>query len=303
MTSPAPLTVPHITAPGWLAVAGRMADLAFETDRDGYFTACAPGNALGRPEGSLLGTRLAALAAAAPSVAASQFATIFETICADSVAWQGVLELIGADCAPAWHLLSLAPRYTNEPEGGGIAGTYGLIFAIAAPPPADTASLLDHETRLWTAAIFAEDLERRFDRLDVEGLPGTLLYLGFRAASPRQIGAAAGAIAAELRDIIRPTDLLGRIDETTIALWCDGMDNLTGAERAARLCRQLPPLLPGRLMVTAGVATRWAGSMDDPATIMQRATVALRLADLAAERAALAGAPATTGNWRVWQPD
>jgi hypothetical protein len=135
MTSPAPLTVPHITAPGWLAVAGRMADLAFETDRNGFFTACAPGDALGRPEGSLLGTRLAALAAAAPAVAASQFATIFETICADSVAWQGVLELIGADCAPAWHLLSLAPRYAHEPAGGGIAGTYGLIFAIAAPPP------------------------------------------------------------------------------------------------------------------------------------------------------------------------
>jgi hypothetical protein len=112
--------------------------------------------------------------------------------------------------------------------------------------------------------------------------------------------AVAMRMADELRDVVRPTDLLGRIDATTIALWCDGMDHLTGGERAAKFCNQLPAILPGQTVITVGVATRWAGSGDDPSSASEHAAIALRLADMAAEHAADKDA---LGAWRVWQRD
>jgi len=161
-------------------------------------------------------------------------------------------------------------------------------------------AMLDAETGLWSGRTFAEELARRFDRLDVEELPGTLLYLGFSRAGAAQQTAVAMRLAEELRDIVRPTDLLGRLDATTIALWCDGMDHLTGGERAAKFCAQLPAVLPEHTLVTVGVAPRWAGSGDDPASVIEHAAVALRLADMATERAA---EPSSAGAWRVWQRD
>ena len=107
-------------------------------------------------------------------------------------------------------------------------------------------------------------------------------------------------MAEELRDIVRPTDLLGRIDATTIALWCDNMDHLTGGERAAKFCTQFPALLPDHTPITVGVAGRWSGSGDDTTQVAEHAAVALRLADLATQRS---NGPETAGAWRVWQRD
>jgi GGDEF domain-containing protein len=161
-------------------------------------------------------------------------------------------------------------------------------------------AMLDPETGLWSARTFAEEIARRFDRLDVEELPGTLLYLGFSRAPAALHGPVAMRLADELRDIVRPTDLLGRVGPTTIALWCDGMDHLTGGERAAKFCSKLPAVLPERTLVSVGVAPRWAGSGDDPASVVEHAAIALRLADMATER--LTG-PEMAGAWRVWQRD
>ncbi len=153
--------------------------------------------------------------------------------------------------------------FRSRPSAGGtVTGIYGLLFGLQsecalpdhAGMPAD--ARLDEETGLCTATIFAEELGRRFDRLDVEEQPGTLLYLGFARTPPRRRGAAVLRLANELKEIIRPTDLLGRVGETTLALWCDGMDHLTGGERAARFCTQLPPLLPARARLAVGVAPR-----------------------------------------------
>ena len=140
-----------------------------------------------------------------------------------------------------------------------------------------------------------EEIARRFDRLDVEDLPGTLLYLGFSRAPAELHSAVAMRLAEELRDIVRPTDLLGRIDATTIGLWCDGMDHLTGGERAAKFCTQLPAILPERTPITVGVAPRWAGSGDDTATVIEHAAVALRLAEIADRTRTPARRPAALG--------
>ena len=284
-----------------------LADLAFETDCEGRFTAFAPGKALGQPAARLLDTTFASLfllKGGDIDKAETDFEAIFNIVCKECIAWQGNVRLVRLSPTPATYRLALAPRMA----GGTVSGSYGLLWELpvetqaaeAAASANGTPALLDPETRLWNAPVFTDEIARRFDRLDVEELPGTLLFMGFSRGRTAVQGAVAMRLADELRDIVRPTDLLGRIDQTTIALWCDGMDHLTGAERAARFCRQFPAVLPEAASLTVGVATRWPGNGEDPRTIMERAFVALRLADLAAERQT---EPGETGAWRVWQQD
>jgi GGDEF domain-containing protein len=294
---------------GWLAVAAMLADLAFETDPMGRFTAFGPGKALGQPAARLLGVEIAALLsspAEKDALSVSQFRAIITTICTECVAWHGKVRLRQADGGDGDFRLSLAPRIS----GGTVTGTYGILFGLDTPEPAPSIqahdpalrhhAMLDAETGLWSSRTFLEEIARRLDRLDVEELPGTLLYLGFAKAPVALQSAVAMRLAEELRDTVRPTDLLGRMDNTTIALWCDGMDHLTGGERAAKFCAQLPALLPERMTVTVGVAPRWPGSGDDAAAVTQHAMAALRLAEIATERMA---EPNAGGAWRVWQRD
>ncbi len=304
--SPAPGT-------GWLAVAAMLTDLAFETDTLGRFTAFGPGKVLGQPAQNLLGMEAANLLAGPAeeeALSAAQFRSVVTTICMECVAWHGKVRLAQPDGGSGVFRLSLAPRIA----GGTVIGTYGILFDLDTPeltlpdshagraddPALRHNTMLDAETGLWSSRTFIEEIARRFDRLDVEELPGTLLCLGFSRAKPGLQSAVAMRLAEELRDVVRPTDLLGRIDKTTIALWCDGMDHLTGGERAAKFCAQMPSVLPERTTVTVGVAPRWPGSGDDPATVMEHAAVALRLADMATERVT---EPNLGGAWRVWQRD
>jgi GGDEF domain-containing protein len=294
----------------WLAVAAMLTDLVFETDPQGRFSGFGPGKVLNQPSANLLGVELATLLAPGEdepdALSAAQFRAIIATICTECVAWHGRVRLLLIHGGTGLYRLSLAPRMA----GGKVIGTYGMMFDLEAPelalphlpapPPPLHSTLLDVETGLWLGRTFADEIARRFDRLDVEELPGTLLYLGFSRAPAHLRSAIVMRMAEELRDIVRPTDLLGRIDETTVALWCDNMDHLTGGERAARFCTTLPALLPERSLITVGVAPRWPGSGDDPSSVMEHAAVALRLADMAVERAK---GETTSGAWRVWQRD
>jgi GGDEF domain-containing protein len=291
-----------------------LADLAFEADPMGRFTAFGPGKALGQPSANLLGVELATLLAGGTAeedeLSAAQFRSIITTICTECVGWHGKVRLVQPHGATAIFRLSLAPRIS----GGAVIGAYGLLFDMDTPeltlpdrhaghaddPALIRNTMLDAETGLWSNRTFAEEIARRFDRLDVEEQPGTLLYLGFSRSTAKFRSAVAIRLAEELRDIVRPTDLLGRIDETTIGLWCDGMDHLTGGERAAKFCSSLPALLPERAIITAGVAPRWSGSGDDSQSVLEHAAVALRLADMAAERTQ---GESPAGAWRVWQRD
>ncbi|MDD2705949.1 MAG: hypothetical protein PHU07_11545, partial [Acidocella sp.] len=304
------------SAPGlsWLAVAAMLADLAFEAGPLGRFTAFGPGKALDPPAAQLLGVELSSLLsggnAEEEELSAAQFRSIITTICQECVAWHGRVRLLRINGDTSMFRLSLAPRMA----GGKVVGTYGLLYDMEAPeltlpdrhagragdPALRHNTMLDAETGLWSSRTFSEEMARRYDRLDVEGHPGTLLYLGFSRAKAELRPAIAIRLAEELRDIVRPTDLLGRLDETTIGLWCDGMDHLTGGERAAKFCATLPALLPERTVLTVGVAPRWSGSGDDPQSVLEHAAVALRLADMACERTT-GDAPA--GAWRVWQRD
>jgi hypothetical protein len=53
-------------------------------------------------------------------------------------------------------------------------------------------------------------------------------------------------------------------------------------------------MLPDHVLISAGVATRWPGSADDPQTMIERARLALRDAEAATDCDAV-------GSWRVWQ--
>ncbi len=279
-------------AGSWLKIAALLADLAFETDTEGRFTAFGPGKVLGFAPSAMLGTRLGELLGAEPA-----FGLVVRGICRDCVAWQGTVALRRSDNVAQNYHLALAPRISRA---GGVIGLYGLCSAFAtddsAPSLSRNAGMLDAETAFWSAAQFHMESERRFDRLDVEGVPGTLLLLGFGQAPVALRPAIAMRLADELRDVVRPTDLLGRVDATTIALWCDGMDHLTGGERAARFCERLPPVLPGGQIISVGVAVRWPGSGDDMAALIGRAGDALRLAGLATYETD-EGQP--RGAWRV----
>ena len=308
-SSPLPGTAP---GNGWLAIATMLTDLAFETDPLGRFTGFGPGQVLGQPATRLLGVEVASLLAKTEDTALSsaQFRSIITTICMECVAWHGRVRLALPGGGSGMFRLSLAPRFSAR----GVSGTYGILFDLEAPdlllperhfsdaqdPALGHNHRLDSETGLWSSRTFREEISRRLDRLDVENLPGTLLYIGFNGAPATLHRAIAMRLSEELRDIVRPTDLLGRVDATTIALWCDGMDHLTGGERAAKFCKNLPPVLPEHTRVMVGVAPRWPGSGEDPAAVTEHAIIALRLANLAGGQ----GQNSDPANlWRVWQRD
>jgi GGDEF domain-containing protein len=310
MTSAPNSTAPLALGTAWLSIAAMLTDLAFETDAMGRFTAFGPGRVLGQPAAQFMGVEAATLLSGASEPDAlntAQFRSVITTICLECVAWHGKVRLALPDGTTSTFRLSLAPRI----KGGVVTGTYGILFdldlpELALPPAAGNDpslrhnTMLDPETGLWSARTFADEITRRFDRLDVEELPGTLLYLSFSRAPAALHSAIAMRLAEELRDIVRPTDLLGRIDATTLALWYDGMDHLTGGERAAKFCTQLPASLPERSLIVVGVAPRWAGSGDDADAVSEHAAIALRLAEMATERQS---AIDTCGAWRVWQRD
>lgn len=306
------LSTPLASASGqsWLTVAAMLADLAFETDPMGRFTGFGPGKVLGQPASALMGVELTALLAGASAeeeaLSATEFRSVITTICTECVAWHGKARLAQIDGGSAIYRLALAPRLL----GSKVVGTYGLLFCMDTPELAlpdrnighggTHNAMLDAETGLWSGRTFGDEIARRFDRLDVEGHPGTLLYLGFSRCEVKYRSAVAIRLAEELRDIVRPTDLLGRVDETTIGLWCDNMDHLTGGERAAKFCASLPAILPERAVITVGVSPRWSGSGDDSHSVQEHAAVALRLADMAAQRA---DSDHPAGAWRVWHRD
>jgi hypothetical protein len=68
------------------------------------------------------------------------------------------------------------------------------------------------------------------DRLDVEDRAGAMLAFGWvRTDGLGKVEAKAAVVRASvecLRDMLRSTDLLGRVAPTRIAAWCDSIDHL-----------------------------------------------------------------------------
>ena len=100
----------------------------------------------------------------------------------------------------------------------------------------------DPLTGLLNRRAFMDELARRLDRLDREGLPGTLMFVDldhFKQLNDVR-GHEAGdtalcVVATLLRDTVRPADLVARLGGDEFAIWLDGADDLAAAERAEHL--------------------------------------------------------------------
>jgi diguanylate cyclase (GGDEF)-like protein len=157
---------------------------------------------------------------------------------------------------------------------------------------------IDRLTGIPNRRWFLDDADRHIDRLDHDNGIGTLLLVDIDDL--RRVNLALGRangdrvlvqMAGHLRGSIRPGDVVARVGADEFAIWHDGMDHLTAAERAEALCsRRLFPDLPEGHGVTfsIGIASRDPGSTEDIRTLLRRAHMAAR------EVKATGG-----GGWRV----
>jgi diguanylate cyclase (GGDEF)-like protein len=113
----------------------------------------------------------------------------------------------------------------------------------------------DPLTGLFNRRAFLDEVARRIDRLDREGLPGTLIFLdldNFKQLNDRRghdVGDdALCVIAGLLRATVRPADLVARFGGDEFALWLDGADELAAAERAESMRLEHIPSIPNRLV-------------------------------------------------------
>jgi diguanylate cyclase (GGDEF)-like protein len=101
-------------------------------------------------------------------------------------------------------------------------------------------------------------------------------------------------MASQLRAMVRPSDVVARVGADEFAVWQDGMDHLTAAERAESLCSQslFPDLSDGfGVTFSIGIASRRPGSGEDIRTLLRRA-------HMAAREVKIEGG----GGWRVSHP-
>jgi len=157
---------------------------------------------------------------------------------------------------------------------------------------------IDRLTGLPNRRWMLDEADRHIERLDLDGSVGTLLLVdiddlhGINVSLGRPWGdRVLVRMANQLRAIVRPSDLVARVGADEFAVWLDGMDHLTAAERAEALCTYaLYDDAPGGRGVTfsIGTARRDHGSIEDVRTRRRRAHMTAR------EVKATGG-----GGWRV----
>jgi diguanylate cyclase (GGDEF)-like protein len=167
-------------------------------------------------------------------------------------------------------------------------------------------SRTDPLTGLLNRRGFLEELPRHIDRLEREQFSGTLMLVdldGLRAVNER-LGLLAGdrvlvVLGKILRVAVRPTDLIARLGADDFALWLNGADHMTAAERAEEWRKSVPGRLADvigvaipRLTLSIGIAARAPGSDAAPEDVIGQAELALAQVKREAR-----------GNWRVARAD
>lgn len=163
----------------------------------------------------------------------------------------------------------------------------------------------DPLTGLLNRRAFMTEAARRIDRLDREGLPGTLMFVDLdrlkllNDRSGHEAGDQALVLAADLLcRTVRPSDLVARLGGDEFAIWLDGSDAMTAAERAEGLRIGCPPALAHltagiegmAITMSIGIACRVAGEGEALDSLIARA-----------DRAMYEVKHAGRGHWRVSQ--
>jgi diguanylate cyclase (GGDEF)-like protein len=145
---------------------------------------------------------------------------------------------------------------------------------------------IDRLTGLPNRRWFLDEADRHIDRLEMDSVVGTLLLVDIDDL--RRVNLALGRpqgdrvlvrMASQLRAMVRPSDLVARVGADEFAVWQNGMDHLTAAERADALCTcRLFQDLPDGHAVTfsIGIASRAPASAEDIRTLLRRAHMAAR---------------------------
>ncbi len=164
----------------------------------------------------------------------------------------------------------------------------------------------DPLTGLLNRRAFLDETSRRIDRLDREGLPGTLIFIDLDRLKPLndRLGHEAGDAAliqtgSLLRNSVRPSDLVARLGGDEFALWLDGSDELTAAERAEGLRLNFPQEMAHfsegeelGMTMSIGIACRQPTSHEELDHLIQRA-----------DRAMYEVKRNGRGHWRVSHPE
>jgi len=175
-----------------------------------------------------------------------------------------------------------------------LAGAATLIVRIVLEQDAMTRDIgqqarTDPLTGLFNRRAFLEELPRHLDRLDREDECGTLMFVDLDNFKPvndqlgHEVGdQVLGRAAQMLRNRVRPTDLVARFGGDEFAIWMNGADHMTAAERAEHLRvnapRTLAEIAPGLelpLSMSIGIASRPAGSNESIESVLRRADMAM----------------------------
>ena len=168
----------------------------------------------------------------------------------------------------------------------------------------DLASRARHDplTGLLNRVAFLEDIERHIIRLEQEAAPGTLLIAGldYLGMVNQRLGHEAGdrvltQAAGLMRQSLRPTDLVGRLEGDQFGIWMSGADRLTAAERADALRERAHDAFAAllgaegpKVGLSIGIASRRPGTDEDLDGLVARTSQAFE----AAKRGG-------RGQWRV----
>jgi diguanylate cyclase (GGDEF)-like protein len=174
---------------------------------------------------------------------------------------------------------------------GWTQADHGLAASVAALLRTTIGSAfgeigIDRLTGLPNRRWFLDEADRRADRLDYDGLVASLSLIDIddldrinEAEGRAQGDRALIRLASLLRAMVRPGDLVARVGADEFAIWQDGMDHLTAAERAEALCAG--QFFRGgtddpRIGLSIGIVSRPTGSIDDVRSLLQRAGQAAR---------------------------
>lgn len=187
---------------------------------------------------------------------------------------------------PGGLLLWRAPRSRPWTDGDhDLAASVAMLLRVAIGAGMGQVGI-DRLTSIPNRRWFLDEADRHIDRLDLDVTVGTLLLVDIDDLRRVNLtlGRAQGdrvlvRMASQLRAMVRPSDLVARVGADEFAVWQDGMDHLTAAERADALCtRRLFQDLPDGHGVTfsIGIASRQPGSAEDIRTLLRRAHMAAR---------------------------